>query len=81
MQAALFLREKQELRKKKLKIRRGRYELPSHVATRDIAPFPRFPPNSWVCPIKLVIVLFSFFFFSNKKNQTKKKLKKKKKKI
>lgn len=44
MQAALFLREKQELRKKKLKIRR---ELPSHVATRDIAPFPRFPPNSW----------------------------------
>ncbi|KAL0278663.1 UNVERIFIED_CONTAM: hypothetical protein PYX00_000417 [Menopon gallinae] len=47
MQAALFIREKQELRKKKLKIRRGRYELPSHVATKDIAPFPRFPPNSW----------------------------------
>ncbi|EEB13326.1 conserved hypothetical protein [Pediculus humanus corporis] len=47
MQAALFIREKQELRKKKLKIKRRRYELPAHVATRDIAPFPQFPPNSW----------------------------------
>ncbi|XP_063235231.1 uncharacterized protein LOC134538127 [Bacillus rossius redtenbacheri] len=45
MQAALYVRQKQKLRKKK--IRRGRVELPSNVATKEIAPFPRYPPNSW----------------------------------
>ncbi|KAK6643331.1 hypothetical protein RUM43_004836 [Polyplax serrata] len=55
MQAALFIREKQELRKKKIqRIRRRRYELPTHVATRDIAPFPQFPPNSWVPEPELI---------------------------
>ncbi|GJQ72286.1 hypothetical protein Trydic_g3375 [Trypoxylus dichotomus] len=45
MQAALLIREKQRLRHKKF--RRGRYELPTHVATKDIAPFPPYPPGSW----------------------------------
>lgn len=45
MQAALLIREKQRLRRKK---RQGRGDLPSHVATKDIAPFPRYPPESWV---------------------------------
>lgn len=26
----------------------GRLELPSNVATKEIAPFPRYPPESWV---------------------------------
>ncbi|KAJ3621757.1 hypothetical protein Zmor_008623 [Zophobas morio] len=43
MQAALLIREKQRLRKKKL--RKGRAELPSHIATREIAPFPQYPPG------------------------------------
>lgn len=47
MQAALLIREKQRLRRKKF--RRGRSELPTHVATKDIAPFPTYPPGSWVC--------------------------------
>ncbi|XP_069684867.1 uncharacterized protein [Periplaneta americana] len=45
MQAALYVREKQRQRRKK--IRRGRVELPSNVATKEIAPFPRYPPNQW----------------------------------
>ncbi|KAK9744713.1 hypothetical protein QE152_g7565 [Popillia japonica] len=45
MQAALLIREKQRLRRKKF--RRGRSELPTHVATKDIAPFPPYPPGSW----------------------------------
>ncbi|CAH0563405.1 unnamed protein product [Brassicogethes aeneus] len=43
MQAALLIREKQRLRNKKF--RRGRADLPSHVATRDIGPFPQYPPG------------------------------------
>lgn len=46
MQAALYIREKQKQRVKKF--RRGRFELPSHVATKDIAPFPPYPPHTWV---------------------------------
>ncbi|RZB39123.1 uncharacterized protein BDFB_004651 [Asbolus verrucosus] len=46
MQAALLIREKQRLRRKKY--RKGRPELPSHIATKDIAPFPQFPPE-FVC--------------------------------
>lgn len=50
MQAALFLREKQELRKKKRRTSYAGYsELPAHVSTRHIAPFPKYPPSSWVC--------------------------------
>nr|CAH7758621.1 unnamed protein product [Callosobruchus chinensis] len=43
MQAALLIREKQRLRRKKF--RKGRADLPSHVATRDIGPFPQYPPG------------------------------------
>ncbi|XP_014260631.1 uncharacterized protein LOC106673143 isoform X2 [Cimex lectularius] len=45
MQAALYIREKQKQRQKKY--RRGRFELPSHVATKEIAPFPVYPPTQW----------------------------------
>ncbi len=47
MQAAIYIREKQRLRRKS-NFRRGRLELPSHVATREIAPFPQYPPHNWV---------------------------------
>ena len=46
MQAAFYVRQKQKQRRKK--IRRDRLELPSNVATKEIAPFPRYPPNQWV---------------------------------
>lgn len=46
MQAAIYIREKQRLRRKS-NFRRGRLELPSHVATREIAPFPQYPPHNW----------------------------------
>ncbi|KAK9509142.1 hypothetical protein O3M35_006523 [Rhynocoris fuscipes] len=46
MQAALIIREKEKLRQKKF--RRGRFELPSHVATKEIGPFPPYPPHNWV---------------------------------
>ncbi|XP_050419981.1 uncharacterized protein LOC126832955 isoform X2 [Adelges cooleyi] len=45
MQAALYIRERQKIRVKK--IRRDRFQLPSHVATKNIARFPEFPPTTW----------------------------------
>ncbi|KAL3272394.1 hypothetical protein HHI36_013871 [Cryptolaemus montrouzieri] len=45
MQAALLIREKQRLRRKNRIKRGGRLELPSHVATREIGPFPQYPPG------------------------------------
>lgn len=58
MQAALLIREKQRLRKKKF--RKGRPELPSHVATREIGPFPQYPTGFLVC-IVFFYLKFSFF--------------------
>lgn len=55
MQAALLIRQKQKLRAKK-----PRHELPSNVATKDIAPFPQFPPNTWVCYVVADIHLFIY---------------------
>ncbi|KPI93070.1 hypothetical protein RR48_07883 [Papilio machaon] len=49
MQAALMLRAKSRERRKQ-RLKRGiKAELPSNVATKTIAPFPRYPPTSWVC--------------------------------
>lgn len=48
VQAAVYVREKQKLRQNKRHLNRGRFDLPSHVATRDIAPFPTYPPQTWV---------------------------------
>ncbi|XKL68645.1 hypothetical protein PGB90_006414 [Kerria lacca] len=47
VQAAVYVREKQKLRQNKRNFNRGRFDLPSHVATRDIAPFPTYPPQKW----------------------------------
>ncbi|KNC20751.1 hypothetical protein FF38_07919, partial [Lucilia cuprina] len=47
MQAALMLRSKSRVaRRRKLRKLGGRLELPSNVATKEIAPFPRYPPES-----------------------------------
>ncbi|XP_041978218.1 uncharacterized protein LOC121732417 [Aricia agestis] len=47
MQAALMIRAKSRERRKQ-RLKRGlKYELPSNVATKAIAPFPRYPPTSW----------------------------------
>lgn len=59
MQAALLIREKQRLRRKK---RQGRGDLPSHVATKDIAPFPRYPPESWVRDITFDVEINSISY-------------------
>ncbi|XP_072931812.1 uncharacterized protein [Epargyreus clarus] len=47
MQAALMIRAKSRERRK-LRLKRGlKAELPSNIATKSIAPFPRYPPASW----------------------------------
>lgn len=52
MQAALMLRSKSRVaRRRKLRKLGGRLELPSNVATKEIAPFPRYPPETWVIKI------------------------------
>uniref|UniRef100_W8BAF3 Uncharacterized protein n=2 Tax=Ceratitis capitata TaxID=7213 RepID=W8BAF3_CERCA len=48
MQAALMLGSKSRVaRGGKLRKLGGRLELPSNIATKEIAPFPRYPPESW----------------------------------
>ncbi|CAG4990603.1 unnamed protein product [Colias eurytheme] len=48
MQAALMIRAKSRERRKQ-RLKRGiKAEIPSNVATKPIAPFPRYPPTSWV---------------------------------
>ncbi|KOB70658.1 Uncharacterized protein OBRU01_12232 [Operophtera brumata] len=48
MQAALMLRSKSRERRK-ARLKRGhKHDLPSNIATRQIAPFPRYPPTSWI---------------------------------
>lgn len=44
MQAALLIRHKQTARHKG-----RRADRPTNVATREIAPFPTYPPQAWVC--------------------------------
>lgn len=51
MQAALMLRSKQRIaRNKQRRLRLGikGNELPTCCATKDIPPYPPFPPRSWV---------------------------------
>lgn len=47
-------------RRRKLRKFGGRLELPSNIATKEIAPFPRYPPESWV--IKAKTNKKNFFF-------------------
>ncbi|XP_065209131.1 uncharacterized protein LOC135837675 isoform X2 [Planococcus citri] len=47
VQAAVYVREKQRLRQKRTFSKTRYGDLPSHVATRDIAPFPMYPPTTW----------------------------------
>lgn len=48
-----MLRSKSRVaRRRKLRKLGGRLELPSNVATKEIAPFPRYPPESWVITYK-----------------------------
>lgn len=44
MQAALMLRSKQRASR----LNKGKGEIPSNVATKEIPPYPPFPPVSWV---------------------------------
>ncbi|VVC89010.1 unnamed protein product [Leptidea sinapis] len=47
MQAALMIRAKSRERRKQ-RLKRGiKQEVPSNIATKTIAPFPRYPPTSW----------------------------------
>uniref|UniRef100_A0A8W7JBQ3 Uncharacterized protein n=1 Tax=Anopheles albimanus TaxID=7167 RepID=A0A8W7JBQ3_ANOAL len=43
MQAALMLRSKQRVSR----LKKGKGEIPSNVATKEIPPYPPFPPVSW----------------------------------
>jgi hypothetical protein len=44
-----MLRSKSRERRKQ-RLKRGiKHDLPSNIATKSIAPFPRYPPASWVC--------------------------------
>lgn len=49
MQAALMLRSKQRFeRRRKLKKLGRLLDLPPNVSTKEIPPYPQYPPKSWV---------------------------------
>lgn len=47
MQAALMLRSKERMQRRR-ELRRKGGEIPSNKITKDIPPYPRYPPESWV---------------------------------
>lgn len=61
MQAALMIRSKQRIaRNKERRLRMGIKGdiIPSNVATKDIPPYPQFPPESWrAVSVMLLFVL------------------------
>lgn len=61
MQAALMLRSKQRIARNKLRRQRLgiKGELPTNVATKEIPPYPAFPPQSWVKTVKSYYLFFS----------------------
>jgi hypothetical protein len=61
MQAALMLRSKQRLARNKLRRARG-MEIPCNVATREIPPWPRYPPETWVRRVYIHCLFFSYMF-------------------
>jgi hypothetical protein len=64
MQAALMLRSKQRIARNKLRRQRLGIKgdsLPSNVATKEIPPYPAFPPQNWVKPVKSYIFLYFLF--------------------
>lgn len=48
MQAALMLRSKERMQRRRELRRKGGGEIPSNKITKDIPPYPRYPPESWV---------------------------------
>lgn len=62
VQAAVYVREKQKLRLNKKNFNKGRFDLPTHIATRDIAPFPTYPPQTWVSTLKSLFYVESTLY-------------------
>lgn len=54
-------------RRRKLRKLGGRLELPSNVATKELGPFPRYPPESWV----IIIYWFPYPILLNLQNLSK----------
>lgn len=49
MQAALMIRSKKRVARRKRLRKEGRLiDLPSNVSVKQLGPFPRFPPDTWV---------------------------------
>lgn len=49
MQAALMIRSKKRVARRKRLKKEGRLiDLPSNVSVKQLGPFPRFPPDTWV---------------------------------
>lgn len=72
MQAALMLRSKQRIARNKLRRQRLgiKGELPTNVATKEIPPYPAFPPQSWVKTVKTYDFNIIYLFISTKKSGT-----------
>lgn len=59
MQAALMIRSKKRVARRKRLRKEGRlYDLPSNVSVKQLQPFPQYPPDQWVGDLDTSVKVF-----------------------
>lgn len=59
MQAALMIRSKKRVARRKRLRQTGRlYDLPSNVSVKQLQPFPQYPPDQWVGDLDTSVKVF-----------------------
>lgn len=59
MQAALMIRSKKRVARRKRLRKEGRlYDLPSNVSVKQLQPFPVYPPDQWVGDLDTSVKVF-----------------------
>lgn len=62
MQAALMIRSKKRVARRKRLRKEGRlYDLPSNVSVKQLQPFPQYPPDQWVGDLDTSVKVFYSF--------------------
>lgn len=65
MQAALMIRSKKRIARRRRLRKEGRlYDLPSNVSVKQLQPFPQYPPDQWVGDLDTSVKVFCLFFSS-----------------
>lgn len=63
MQAALMIRSKKRIARRRRMRKEGRlYDLPSNVSVKQLQPFPQYPPDQWVGDLDTSVKVFCLTF-------------------